>query len=125
VVCPTPAQQIGFQEYVRAIHEQTERLQRLEQELPEHVQAWRVHPVVEALQALRGVPFTVAVTMVSEIGDLARVDKPRGLMKCLGLMPSAYSSGEQRRQGSITKAGTPMPDGLLSKAPGPIATPPR
>jgi transposase len=26
-------------------------------------------------------------------------------MKCLGLIPSAYSSGERRRQGSITKAG--------------------
>jgi transposase len=26
-------------------------------------------------------------------------------MKCLGLMPSEYSSGVQRRQGAITKAG--------------------
>jgi Transposase len=33
VVCPTPAQQIVFQEYVRAVNEHTERLQRLEQEL--------------------------------------------------------------------------------------------
>jgi transposase len=105
VVCPTPAQQIVFQEYVRAVHEQTERLQRLEQELQEHVQAWRLHPVVEALQALRGVQFTVAVTMVAEIGDLTRFDNPRELMKFLGLIPSEYSSGEHRRQGSITKAG--------------------
>jgi transposase len=105
VVCPTPAQQIVFQEYVRAVTEHTERLQRLEQELRDHVKAWRLHPVVEALQALRGVQFTVAVTMVAEIGDLTRFDHPRELMKFLGLMPSAYSSGEQRRQGSITKAG--------------------
>src|SRR6266508_3426072 len=33
VVCPTPAQQIVFQEDVRAINEHTERLQRLNQEL--------------------------------------------------------------------------------------------
>ena len=105
VVCSTPAQQIVFQAYVRAVHEQTERLQRLEQELQDHVQAWRLNPVVEALQALRGVQFTVAVTMVSEIGDLTRFDNPRELMKFLGLIPSEYSSGEQRRQGSITKAG--------------------
>ena len=105
VVCPTPAQQIVFQEYVRAVNENTERLQRLEQELQEHVKAWRLNPVVEALQALRGVPFTVAVTMVSEIGDLTRFDNPRELMKFLGLIPSEYSSGEQRRQGSITKSG--------------------
>jgi transposase len=105
VVCPTPTQQIVFQEYVRAVNEQTERLQRLDQELQDQVKSWRLHPVVEALQALRGVQFTVAVTMVAEIGDLTRFDTPRELMKFLGLIPSEYSSGEQRRQGSLTKAG--------------------
>ncbi|HSF32086.1 MAG TPA: IS110 family transposase [Candidatus Tectomicrobia bacterium] len=105
VGCPTPAQPIVFQEYVRAVHAHTERLQRLEQELQDHVKAWRLNPVVEALQALRRVQFTVAVTMVSEIGDLTRVDHPRELMKFLGLIASEYSSGEQRRQGAITKAG--------------------
>src|SRR5262245_28096544 len=68
VVCPTPAQHIVFQEYVRAVQEHTERLRRLEHELQEHVQSWRLHAVVEALQALRGVQFTVAVTLVAEIG---------------------------------------------------------
>src|SRR5438094_8055258 len=48
VVCPTPAQQIVFQEYVRAVSEHTERLQRLEAELPALVQSWRWAPVVEA-----------------------------------------------------------------------------
>jgi transposase len=62
-------------------------------------------PVVEALQALRGVQCTVAVTLVAEMGDLTRVESLRELMKFLGLIPSEYSSGEQRRQGSITKAG--------------------
>ena len=105
VVCPTPAQQIVFQEYVRAVTEHTERLQRLDQELHEHVQAWRLHAVVEALPALRGVQFTVALTLVAAIGDLTRFDTPRELMKFLGLIPSEYSSGERRHQGSITKAG--------------------
>jgi transposase len=105
VVCATPAQQIVFQEYVRAVNEHTERLQRLEQELHDHVNTWRLQPVVEALQALRGVQFTVAVTLVAELGDLTRFEHPRQLMKYLGLIPSAYSSGERRRQGSITKAG--------------------
>jgi transposase len=106
VVCPTPAQQIVFQEYGRAVTEHTERLQRLEQELQEQVKAWRFHPVVDALQALRGVQFTVAVTTVAELGDLTRFDNPRQLMKFLGVIPSEYSTGERRRQGSITKAGT-------------------
>jgi transposase len=105
VVCPTPEEQIVFQEYVRAVTEHTERLQRLDEELQERVKAWRLNPVVEALQALRGIQFTVAVTTVAEIGDLTRFDTPRELMKFLGLIPSEYSSGERRRQGTITKAG--------------------
>jgi transposase len=62
-------------------------------------------PVVEALQALRGVQFTVAVTTVAELGDLTRFDHPKPLMSDLGLTPAAYSSGERRRQGHITKTG--------------------
>ena len=105
VVCATAAQPIVFQEYVRAVNEHTERLQRLEQARQEQVKAWRFYPVVEVLQALRGVQFTVAVTTVAELGDLTRFANPRELMKFWGLIPSEYSTGERRRQGSITKAG--------------------
>ena len=105
VVCPTPAQQIVFQEYVRTVTEHTARLGRLDQELREQVTTWRLHPVVDALQALRGVQFTVAVTMVAEIGDLTRFEHPSELMKFLGLVPSEYSSGQRRQQGGITKTG--------------------
>jgi transposase len=76
VVCATPAQQSVFQEDVRAVNEHTERLQRLEQALQEQATSWRLHPVVEALQARRGVPCTVAVTTVAELGDLTRVATP-------------------------------------------------
>ncbi len=105
VVCPTPAQPMVFQAYVRAVNEHTERLQRLEHELREPVQTWRMRPVVEALQALRGVQFTVAVTTGADLGDRTRFDSPRQLLTCLGLIPSAYSSGARRRQGSLTNAG--------------------
>jgi transposase len=105
VVCRTPAQHIVFQEYVRAVNEHTERLHRLEQELNEQVKSWRLNPVVDALQALRGMQFMVAVTTVAELGDITRFDTPRELMKFVGLIPSEYSSGERRRQGTITKAG--------------------
>jgi transposase len=52
VVCPTPAQQIVCQEYVHAGTEHTARLERLEQELRDQVQTWRLAPVVDALQRL-------------------------------------------------------------------------
>ena len=49
VVCPTPPQQIIFQEYLRAVTEQQERRDRLERELHEAVKGWRLYPVVEAI----------------------------------------------------------------------------
>jgi transposase len=76
VVCSTPAQQIVFPKYVRAVGEHTERLQRLEQELNDQVQGWLLAPVVEAFQALRGVHFTIAVTIVAEPGDRTRFTTP-------------------------------------------------
>lgn len=80
VVCPTPAQQIVFQEYLRAVTEEHERLGRLESELRDHVQSWRLYPVVEAIEALRGVELTGAVILIAELGDLTRFDTPRQLM---------------------------------------------
>jgi transposase len=105
VVCPTPAPQIVFQEDVQTVTAQTERLGRLELALHEQVNTWRFAPVVEALQALRGVQCTVAVTTVAALGDLTRFANPRQLMHYLGLTPSEYSSGGRRQQGSITKTG--------------------
>ncbi|HSF33083.1 MAG TPA: transposase [Candidatus Tectomicrobia bacterium] len=90
---------------MRAVNAPTERLHRLEQARHEQVKSWRLHPVLEAIHALRGVPCTVAVTTVAELGNLSRFDHPRPLMKFLGLIPSAYFSPERRRQGAITKAG--------------------
>jgi transposase len=64
-----------------------------------------MRPVVEAIQALRGVSFITAVTLVAELGDITRFDNPRQLMGYLGLTPSEYSSGGHRRLGGITKTG--------------------
>jgi transposase len=60
VVCPTPVQQIVFQEYVHTVTEQTERVHRLETELHAAVNTWRLPPVVNAVQALRGLDLTGA-----------------------------------------------------------------
>ena len=53
IVCPSPAQQIVFQDYIRSVTDQRERLDRLERERHEAVKPWRLYPCVEALQALR------------------------------------------------------------------------
>ena len=102
---PQPAQQIAFQEYVDAITEAAARVERLITQIRMLLPEWRMAPVVEALQALRGVSLVTAVITVAEIGDLTRFTNPRQLMAYLGLVPSEHSSGSRRRLGAITKAG--------------------
>jgi transposase len=69
------------------------------------VAGWSLAPLVEALQALRGVGLVIAATLVAEIGDLSRFESPKQLMSWLGLVPSERSSSTRRRQGGITKSG--------------------
>jgi hypothetical protein len=106
-VCPPPAPPIVCHASVRAVPAPTERRQRLAQERHEPVPAWRVPAGVAALQARRGVPCPVAVTMVAALGALPRLATPRARRPCLGLIPAAYASGERRHQGAITPAGPP------------------
>ena len=66
---------------------------------------WRLTPLVQALQAMRGIKLIAAITLVAELQDFMRFDNPRQLMAYVGLVPGEHSSGPKRRQGSITKAG--------------------
>ena len=102
---PHPAQQIAFQEYLHMITEATARIARLEQALFETLPTWHLAPVVQALQALRGVQMIAAMTLVAELQDFLRFESPRQLMAYVGLVPGEHSSGPKRRQGGITKAG--------------------
>ena len=99
------AQQIGFQEYLHSITEATARIARLEQALRHTLPEWSLRPIVQALQAMRGVQLIAAITLVAELQDFLRFDSPRQLMAYVGLVPGEHSSGPKRRQGSITKAG--------------------
>ena len=93
-----PAHQIALQEMVDAVRTSKERVVRLEQTIEEFVPSWSLAPIIRALQALRGVDLIVAVTFVTEIGDLRRFESPRHLMGYLGLVPSERSTGETVRR---------------------------
>jgi hypothetical protein len=111
---PTPAQHMVCQEASRAVNAHPERLARLEQARTDHGQPWRLAPVGEALQALRGGQGTVAVTTGAARGALTRFETPRPLLHSLGFTPSAYSTGERHRQGGLTKTGHPQARRALS-----------
>jgi len=102
---PHPAQQIVLQESLDALSECTERVNRLTEQIRQLLPEWRMSPVVEALQTLRGVSLIVATTTIAELGDLTRFASPVELMSYLGLVPSEHSSGEKAKRGSITKTG--------------------
>ena len=102
---PHPAQQIVLQESLDTLSECTQRVDRLTEQIQALLPQWRMFPVAQALQSLRGVSLIVATTTVAEIGDLTRFDRPVELMSYLGLVPSEHSSGEKTRRGSITKTG--------------------
>ncbi len=89
-----PAQQVALQEMVLAERHAVERVARLTTGIKELVTDWQLGPVVEALQALRGVALISAVTFMAEIGDVCRFEDSRKLMADLGLVPSEYSTGQ-------------------------------
>jgi transposase len=100
-----PSQQIVFEEYVGAVEEACQRIQRLEEQVHQLLPDWSRAPVVQALTAHRGVCTLTAATVVAELGDLTRFERARDLMGFVGLVPSLDASGQRHRSGAITKTG--------------------
>jgi len=104
------------------------KLQRRE-ELDRRIEALALRPAyraaVERLCCFKGISTHAAMVLVTELGDVRRFDHPRQLMAYVGLVPSEHSSGEQRRQGSITKAGNSRCRHVLIQAAWSYRHPPR
>ncbi|GMA65075.1 IS110 family transposase [Alicyclobacillus fastidiosus] len=96
---------VTFREYLHAIDEVEQRIKRLETEIHHAAETSSHAPLIQALQSLRGVKETTAVTIVAEIGDFRRFVNPRQFMGYTGLVPSEHSSGSVKRKGRITKTG--------------------
>ena len=71
---------------------------------------------VGRLRCLRGIDTLTSVGLCAEIGDFERFARPGRLMSYVGLVPSESSTGQQRRQGSITKTGSAHARRLLVEA---------
>lgn len=100
-----PAQQITFQDYIDTVHVCDDRVKMLTEQIRQLSKQSRLYPLIQALQAMRGISLIVAVTLASELGDISRFEHPEDLMGYLGLIPSENSSGDKQNRGSITKAG--------------------
>jgi transposase len=100
-----PAEQLTFDTYVHAIDLVDARIEQLERAIRHTAEQGPWRELVARLRCLRGVDTLTALALVAEIGDFNRFRTAEEFMAFVGLVPSEHSSGEQRRQGSITKVG--------------------
>lgn len=93
----------------------------LEQAVPDVSHA----PVIARLRCFRGIDTLTAAGLCAEVGDWRRFPRPTLLSGFLGIVPSEHTSDTKRRQGSITKAGSPHARRLLVEAAHHYRYPPR
>ena len=113
---PDQAAQLVLADYVGAIEALVIRRDALEQAIAELVPASPWAPAVARLRCLRGIDTLSAVGLCAELGDFARFERPGQLMSFLGVVPSENSTGDKRRQGTITKSGSRHARRLLVEA---------
>lgn len=103
-------------EYVRAVEEAGARVERLSKDIMELVETWHLKPLVNALQALRGVRTLSAVILAAELGDMTRFATAPQMMAFVGLVPSEHSSGGTQKRGGITRTGNGHVRRVLTEA---------
>jgi transposase len=92
------------------------QIDALDRDLEQIAQRDRWCETVAILVRFRGISTRTALGLIAEIGDFARFSHPRELCSWLGIVPSEYSSGDQRHRGHITKAGNAHARRLLIEA---------
>jgi transposase len=110
------AEQLTFDTYVHALDLVDARIGKLEQAIRATAEQEPWRQLVARLRCLRGIDTLTALALVAEIDDFSRFGNAAELMAFVGLVPSEHSSGEKRRQGSITKVGNSHLRRLLVEA---------
>ena len=111
-----PIDQETLEEYLAHVSEFEETCQRIAARIEQIVLEERYAEPVAQLKGFKGIATLIALSLIVEIGDFRRFATAQQFMAFLGLVPSEYSSGSKRRQGSITKAGNSHLRKLLVEA---------
>lgn len=101
-----PGQQQAFDDYLFAVDQVDRRIEALEAELDRLAAQGPHSELIARLRCMRGINTLTAIGLAAEAGDFTRFKTAEQFMSFVGLVPSERSSGESRRQGSITKAGS-------------------
>jgi transposase len=110
------ASQLTIADYLHSHDVLISRRDRVEAELATLAAESRCAATVARLRCLRGIDTLSALGLCAEIGEWERFDHPDQLAAYVGIVPSEHTSGERRRQGSITKAGSTHARRLLIEA---------
>ena len=110
------AQQLTFETYLHALDLVDRRIEALEREIATLASSEPWRGLVGRLRCLRGIDTLTALGIAVEVGDFDRFRTAEEFMAYVGLVPSERSSGDSRRQGSITKAGNSHLRRLLVEA---------
>jgi transposase len=110
------AEQQTFDCYLHTVDLVDLRIEALERSIRETAEQGPWRELVAKLRCLRGIDTLTALGLATEIGDFSRFRSAEELMAFVGLVPSEHSSGEKRRQGSITKVGNSHVRRLLVEA---------
>ncbi|GAB3241303.1 IS110-like element ISEc45 family transposase [Mycolicibacterium hippocampi] len=111
----TAALQFTFDTAVETMLATVDRRHRLDTAIAEMALDSEFSPVVRRLGCLRGVSTLTAFGLAVEIGDWSRLTG-RAIGAYLGLVPTEYSSGSSRVQGSVTRTGNAHARRLLIEA---------
>ena len=119
------ASQLTMVDYLHAHDVLLARRDRIEAELEQLASdsPWKV--TIGRLRCLRGIDTLSALGLCAEIGQFDRFGHPDQLAAYLGIVPSENTTGERRRQGAITKAGSTHARRLLGRGRLPLPAPPR
>src|SRR4051795_4124836 len=111
----TPASRIAFDSDYDAVQATGARRDRLDTTITAMAGDSEFTPLVRRLGCLRGVSTLTGFALAVEIGDWHRFTG-NTIGSFVGLVPSEYSSGQSRVQGSITKTGNTHVRRLLVEA---------
>jgi transposase len=119
------ASELCFADYLHAHDVLLARRDGLDRVLAEIAGECPWSETIARLRCLRGIDTLTALGLCAEVSDFGRFSSPEALTAYLGLVPSESSSGERRRQGAITKAGSGHARRLLVEAAHHYSRPPR
>ena len=119
------ADRVVFADYLAEVTAAGERVKRLEAALRQCAESNAQVALIRALQAFRGIGFLSAVTIVAEVGTLARFRTAPQLMAYAGVVPTEASSGSKQHRGPITKSGNSLLRHVLGEAAHHARHPPR